>query len=165
MCSRDGYTALQAHQLSQHHCTRHNRNMARTCCNHFRIIRLHCCRSHNRIRIIDILRSVTNANTHTQLGQTTAGCVARQIRTRHGIAEVKQHLSDPAHTGTAYTYKVYAFNFVLHLLPNFSIIWAIDSFASRLPFAYAASAICRQRSRVIVLINEANASIFNSFCG
>jgi hypothetical protein len=110
---RDALT--QAHQLRQHHRTRHDGDATLTCRDHLRVVRFYRRRSHYRIGILQVVAVVTVMDGRAQSLQTLGDSTLCQVRATYLEAQVEQHLGDTVHAGTTDADEVDVFDLMFHL--------------------------------------------------
>src|SRR4029078_8463633 len=137
---------LQAHQLRQHQCARHDGNSAFARADQLGIVAFDGGRDDDGVGAVGIRLAMPDRDVDTECPQPPRRRTFNQIRAGNVIAQRREHFSDAAHPGAADADEMHAFDLVLRAPPCFpsaavSITAmqasATRSAASRLPTRYA----------------------------
>ena len=110
----DGHALAQAHQLGQHERARHHGNLARARSLYLGVVALHGRGGHHGIGPLDVGGVVAHMGGDAQALQAAQRGAVRQVRARHLVAQVVQHLGDAAHAGAAHADEVNVTDSVFH---------------------------------------------------
>ncbi len=99
--ARNRDAAFQPHQFGEHLGAAHHRQALGTRSNELRVVTFDCGGDDDHVGAVYVFRLVTDGDFDAFVTQAIDVGTVRDVRPRHVVAEVGQHLGDPAHANAA----------------------------------------------------------------
>ena len=104
--ARDGDAVLHAHQLGEHLRPGDHRDLQAVGLEHLGVVRAHRGGDDDDLGVLDVGRVVTGGDAPAEHAQALGDRGRREVRAADVVAEVQQHLGDPAHADPADAHEV-----------------------------------------------------------